>query len=215
MHGWCADSPLRRVRLSAECERLRSEVALLREELRIKDARLALIPARERPQYPPAERLAILALRAARGWNTWLVDLTIMPTVAGFWVPWLPFAFLQRWPFCWWIVAVIDHFSRAAVGHAEFRQQPTTDDVIRVLDRAVERAGRAPKHVITDHGAQFQNEYRAWCARRGVRPRFGAVGKYGSILSRPSSASRRSPAAHTTHRPARIRRSGVDGLDLV
>jgi len=57
------------VRLAAECERLRSEVAMLREELRIKDARLARIPPPSRPHYPPAERLAILALRAARGWN--------------------------------------------------------------------------------------------------------------------------------------------------
>ena len=69
VRGWCADSPLRRVRLSAENERLRSEVALLREESRIKDARLARIPARNRPHYPPVERLAVLALRAARGWN--------------------------------------------------------------------------------------------------------------------------------------------------
>ena len=38
--------------------------------LRIKDARLVRIPPRNRPHYPPAGRLAILALRAARGWNT-------------------------------------------------------------------------------------------------------------------------------------------------
>ena len=31
VRGWCADSPLRRVRLAAECERLRAEVALLQE----------------------------------------------------------------------------------------------------------------------------------------------------------------------------------------
>jgi transposase InsO family protein len=227
VRGWCAESPLRRVRLAAECERLRSEVALLREELRIKDARVARIPPRSRPHYPPAERLAILALRAARGWNlaqtaarflvepatiaswmgrideegpdalvrtpapvnrfpefvgdivhrlraafpamgtmrianmlaraglhvarttirrllkklpatqrpeppteadtarvepdakprrivsrrpnhTWLIDLTIVPTTSGFWVPWLPFAIAQRWPFCWWVAIVID-----------------------------------------------------------------------------------------------------------
>ena len=69
VRGWCADSPLSRVRVSAENERLSSEVAMLREELRIKDARLARIPPRNRPHYPPAERLAILALKAARGWN--------------------------------------------------------------------------------------------------------------------------------------------------
>ncbi len=67
--SWCADSRLGRVRLRGRVDRLEQEVALLREELRIKDARLARIPAHERPRYPPHERLAILALRAARGWN--------------------------------------------------------------------------------------------------------------------------------------------------
>ena len=27
----------------------------------------------------------------------------------------------------------------------------------------------------------FRDEYRAWCKKRGVRPRFGAVGEHGSI----------------------------------
>ena len=297
VRGWCADSPLRRVRLAAECERLRSEVALLRKELRIKDVRLARIPPRSRPHYPPAERLAILALRAARGWNTaqtaerfhlvpatitswlerideegpdalvrtpapvnrfpeflgdivgrlkvafpalgsqrianmlaraglhvarttvrrllkrgarppepastdpavaeeqpsaqrrifsrgpnhtWLVDLTIMPTTVGFWVPWLPFTFVQRWPFCRWIAVAIDHFSRVVVGHAEFKQQPSAAEVCSALRRAAKRARRAPKYLVSDQGPQFRDEYRAWCARRGVRPRFGAIGKTGS-----------------------------------
>jgi transposase InsO family protein len=35
--------------------------------------------------------------------------------------------------------------------------------------------------MVTDRGAQFQNEYRAWCAAHRVRPRFGAVGQHGSI----------------------------------
>ena len=41
----------------------------LREELRIKDARMAHLPAHRRPHYPPMERMAILELRAARGWS--------------------------------------------------------------------------------------------------------------------------------------------------
>jgi len=67
--GWCVNSPIARVRLAADNDILKSEVALLREELRIKDARAArLLPAR-RPHYTPEERLAILQLRAARGWS--------------------------------------------------------------------------------------------------------------------------------------------------
>jgi len=67
--SWAADSRNARVRLTAERDRLAQEVTLLREEIRIKDARLARIEARRRPHYPPTERLAILALRAARGWS--------------------------------------------------------------------------------------------------------------------------------------------------
>jgi transposase InsO family protein len=67
--SWAADSSNARVRLTAERDRLTQQVALLREEIRIKDARLARIDAHRRPHYPPTERLAILALRAARSWS--------------------------------------------------------------------------------------------------------------------------------------------------
>jgi len=58
-----------RLRLRAEVDRLREETALLKEEIRIKDARMGRLPAQRRPHYPPIERLAILELRAARGWT--------------------------------------------------------------------------------------------------------------------------------------------------
>jgi len=299
---WCADSRLARVRLRGRVDRLEQEVALLREELRIKDARLARIPAHERPRYPPAERLAILALRAARGWSAaqtarvflltaatigswmrrldedgeealvrlpvpvnrfpdfvgvvvqqlratcpllgkvriaqmlaraglalsastvkralarapaekptppgttdriasdhkqtgaskravtasrphhvWHVDLTVVPIVCGFWIPWLPYAVAQRWPFGAWVGVVLDHFSRSVVARGVFDKQPTAREVCALLDRAVRDAGTAPRHIVSDQAVQFQREYRAWCRRRGVRPRFGAVGQHGSI----------------------------------
>jgi transposase InsO family protein len=46
---------------------------------------------------------------------------------------------------------------------------------------ARDTAGRPPRYIVTDQGSQFQGDYRRWCARHGVRPRFGAVGKKGSI----------------------------------
>jgi len=58
-----------RARLQARNDWLEREVALLTEELRIKDARMEKLTAQRRPHYPPAERLAILELRAARGWS--------------------------------------------------------------------------------------------------------------------------------------------------
>jgi len=67
--GWAANSSNDRARLSAHKDQLDQEVRLLREELRIKDARLARIPASQRPHYRPTERLAILELRALRGWS--------------------------------------------------------------------------------------------------------------------------------------------------
>lgn len=44
-----------RIRLQAENERLRSEIHLLREEVRIKDARMETIPPHRRPHYPPVD----------------------------------------------------------------------------------------------------------------------------------------------------------------
>ena len=67
--AWAADSINARVRLAAENDRLREESGLLREELRIKDSRMAQIAPQRRPHYGPYERMAILELRAARGWS--------------------------------------------------------------------------------------------------------------------------------------------------
>jgi hypothetical protein len=69
VHGRCADSSETEVTVTAGNERLRSEIELLREELRIKDVRMARIPSRRRPRYSPVDRLAILQLKASRGWN--------------------------------------------------------------------------------------------------------------------------------------------------
>ena len=34
---------------------------------------------------------------------------------------------------------------------------------------------------MSDRGSRFQSGYRAWCRKRGLRPRFGAIGQHGSI----------------------------------
>ena len=83
--SWAADSLNPRLRLQAEHERLQRENSLLREEIRIKDLRMEQIEPHRRPYYPPTERLAILELRAARGWSlaqtarTFLVSSLTMP----------------------------------------------------------------------------------------------------------------------------------------
>src|SRR5262249_23060614 len=57
------------VRLRDAVDQLQQDVALLRAEIRIKDARMTCVPAQRRPYYPPAVRLEILQLRAARTWS--------------------------------------------------------------------------------------------------------------------------------------------------
>ena len=69
IRGWCENSRIERVKFKGQAERAEAEVLLLREEQRIKDARMARIPAGNRPHYAPVERMAILELKAARAWN--------------------------------------------------------------------------------------------------------------------------------------------------
>jgi transposase InsO family protein len=289
--SWAANNWNARIRLKQQNDRLRQEVALLVEEMRIKDARMQCIPAQRRPHYQPIERLAILELRAARGWSlsqtaqrmlvtpatvcswmgrldekgpraivqtripvnkfpdfvgyvvrrlkvlcptmgrvkiaqllcraglhlapmtvarmiaepprrrqtgaheglarvvtanrpnhVWHCDLTTVPTSFGFWCSWLPFSLHQRWPFCWWLAVVVDHYSRRIMGFAVFAQPPTSVAVRAFLGMAIRRAGAIPRHLITDQGTQFWDQaFGRWCRRRGIQQRFGAVGKYGSI----------------------------------
>jgi transposase InsO family protein len=114
--------------------------------------------------------------------DVWHVDLTVVPTGAGFWVPWPPFALPQSWPFCWWVVVVIDHFSRTVIGFAVFSGPPTASEMQRSLSRAIRQAGRPPKYIIADKGKQFWcGSFKRWCRGRSIRPRFGAVGEHGSI----------------------------------
>ncbi|MGH7145530.1 MAG: DDE-type integrase/transposase/recombinase [Planctomycetota bacterium] len=303
--AWCANSPLTRVRLKVELDAANDEIALLREEIRIKDARLAAIDPKLRPLYPPAQRLAILELKTRRGWTNaqtgrgfhvsnhtisrwlnrldedgpgalvqmptpvnkfpdfvryavqrlkvlcpmmgkeriaqtlaragihlgvttvgrmrkepsvappvlpaddqaaevdaqeaaaakpirklkskypdhiWNIDLTVVPTLAGFWLPIVPFALLQRWPFCWWVAVAKDHYSRRVMHVEAYKTEPTARRMGTFLKEAVKKTGRAPKHLITDQGVQFKSTvFAKVCFVLGVLQRFGAVDKHGSI----------------------------------
>jgi transposase InsO family protein len=304
--GWAANCPNARVRLRARLDRAHQEIALLREQMRINNVRMELISPNQRPHYPPTERMAILELKAIRGWSleqtakaflvtpatiaswmkrldkegsdalvqlpvpvnkfpafvshvvqrlktlcptmgkvkiaqtlaraglhlgattvgrilkekprhttaaeskntndgrvvtakypghVWHVDLTVVPTGVGFWVPWLPFSLPQCWPFCHWVAVVVDHFSRRVMGCTAFKNQPTSEAMRAFLGRTIAnnasprpRAGegqgvRAPKYIVCDRGKQFDCAgFRTWCKRKGIKPpRYGAIGKHGSI----------------------------------
>jgi hypothetical protein len=95
--SWAINARIARVRLKAENDHRRRQVALLTEEIRIKDARMKRVDSQKRPHYVPNERMAIPELRAARGWSAhrtakranhvWHLDLTTVQTGAGFWAP--------------------------------------------------------------------------------------------------------------------------------
>jgi putative transposase len=114
--------------------------------------------------------------------HVWHVDLTIVSILGGFWTSWLPFALPQCWPFCWWVAVVLDHYSRRLMGFAVFPKQPTSVQVRSLLGRTIRSAGRAPKYLICDKGRQFWcSGFKDWCCRRGIKPRYGAIGQHGSL----------------------------------
>src|SRR5690606_10259651 len=78
--GKAASGKSTQSRLKADNDRLRQEVALLHEQLRIKDTRMALLAPHRRPHYPPAERMAILEMRAACGWTLEKTAATFLVT---------------------------------------------------------------------------------------------------------------------------------------
>ena len=51
-----------------------------------------------------------------------------------------------------------------------------------LLGRTIHDTSSTPKYVICDRGPQFDNSgFREWCRNRNIRPRYGAVGRHGSI----------------------------------
>ena len=57
-------------RLQAELAQAYREIALLKEEIEIKDERFRRLSPHRRPYYRPIQRMLILQLKAARGWST-------------------------------------------------------------------------------------------------------------------------------------------------
>jgi transposase InsO family protein len=63
-----------------------------------------------------------------------------------------------------------------------FDKQPTGRDVQRFLGRVIRRTKARPRSIVVDKGKQFWcRGFKAWCRGRKIKPRFGAVGRRGSI----------------------------------
>ncbi|MBI4819075.1 MAG: transposase family protein, partial [Deltaproteobacteria bacterium] len=116
------------------------------------------------------------AVRADRPNQIWEIDFTLVPTAGGFWMPWIPNALLQRWPFCWWVALVIDVYSRRVMGLSVFSDQPSATAVCSFLEHTITSAAAKPKYLVQDKGGQFTSEeYRTWCAKHEITPRFASV----------------------------------------
>ena len=115
--------------------------------------------------------------------HVWHVDLTVVPTGAGFCCSWLPMALPQHWPFCHWMAIAVDHFSRRVMGVAAFENQPNCRAVCGFLGRTIAKTKNTPKYIVCDRGSQFDcKAFRKWCKRKGIKPpRYGAIGRHGSI----------------------------------
>jgi len=86
---------------------------------------------------------------------------------------------------CWglWpmqVLMAIDHFSRKVVAVVPL-EGPNAGWIIEALEQAMQRHG-TPKHLISDQASVFVGEVFAELLRQwDIKPRFGAVGKHGSI----------------------------------
>ena len=121
---------------------------------------------RERPvRLPPAPDGTGVVARYPN--HVWLMDLTTIRGLFG--------------ATSLTLALVFDACARLPLVWRVFTQTPTARDLARLLRRAV-RAYGAAQHLITDRGRQFTAKaFRRAVRRLGIRQRFGAVGRVGSI----------------------------------
>ena len=69
------------------------------------------------------------------------------------------------------------------MGFAVFKCRPTSEEVTAALDRIIGTLQARPKHLIVDQGPEFKCQHfeDVWCQAQNILPRFGAVGRHGSI----------------------------------
>jgi len=127
-------------------------VGRVRKEKRIPDPE---------PLLPPR------SVEARRPNHVWMIDLTEIPGLFRI--------------FSFKLAVVIDVFSRMPLAARVFLGEPGAEAVAALVTRATSSHG-APRHFVSDQGAQFTAEaFRASLKTLGIRQRFGAIGKTGSI----------------------------------
>jgi transposase InsO family protein len=136
-------------------------------------------PAADRSRPSPAEsaeaspKLVEQTVRARCPNHVLMVDVTWIKALFGF---------------CSFRLAVvIDVFSRFPLAWRLFDTEPSAEEMASVLDEAVARARRlhpdlSLRHFVTDKGACFTAaKFQETITRHGMKARFGAVGRHGSI----------------------------------
>jgi transposase InsO family protein len=81
------------------------------------------------------------------------------------------------------VLNVVDHYSRRCMGFAVFKYRPSSEEVTTAMTRTMFAERIRPKHLIVDQGPEFDCHHfkNIWCKVLNILPRFGAVGKHGSI----------------------------------
>lgn len=122
------------------------------------------------PPPPREDRIkstAPLALRANEPNHVWMTDITTVPSLLR----------IRNFK----LVVILDVFARFPLAFKVFAKEPASEDIAALVRSAAERFGK-PKHFVTDRGSQFTGgPFTSLLTKLGVRQRFGAVGRTGSI----------------------------------
>jgi transposase InsO family protein len=118
-------------------------------------------------RMPEAASTVPRAVRAKRPNHVWMVDLTDVKGLFGLVI--------------FKVAVVFDAFSRMPLSARVFSKEASAVEIARFVSRTSKRHGR-PAHFVSDRARCFTGGiFRRKLLRLGVKQRFGAVGKRGSI----------------------------------
>ena len=70
----------------------------------------------------------------------------------------------------------------ALMGFSVFPKKIDSSEIQTFLERVIDHAKTPPRHLICDKDSIFWcMSFKRWCKRKEIRPRYGAIGKHGSI----------------------------------
>ena len=119
------------------------------------------------PRGPEAASTVPRAVRAKRPNHVWMVDLTDVKGLFGI----VTFK----------VAVVFDAFSRMPLSARAFSKEASASEIARFVSRTAKSHGR-PAHFVSDRARCFTGEiFRRKLLLLGVKQRFGAIGKKGSI----------------------------------